>query len=63
VIDDPINDDDLSEVETCRHCQELIRPGTEVEWNGWAWHSHCVPVHVLYGREEALRADEARDGK
>jgi hypothetical protein len=64
VIDDPINyDDDYSEVETCRHCQEFIDPGKEVDWNGWAWHSSCVPAQVIEGREEALRADEARDGK
>ena len=47
MINDPINDienSDGSEVECCRHCRGLIEPGTEVPYNGWWWHSHCVPA-------------------
>jgi len=55
-------DEDWSEVACCRHCRELIEPGTEVDWNDWFWHMNCVPSHVLYGREAEQRADE-RAGK
>ena len=47
MVNDPINDienSDCSEVQCCRHCRELIEPGTEVPYNGWWWHSHCVPA-------------------
>jgi len=63
MIDDPINaleNSDDSEVECCRHCRALIAPGTDIEWNGWFWHSDCVPSHVLFGREQELRDDTAR---
>ena len=62
---DPRNDpanEDLSEVEVCRHCRELIEPGTEIDWNGWYWHSNCVPSYVLCGLELEARRDE-RGGK
>jgi len=61
---DPINDpdnEDLSEVECCRHCRELIEPGTEVEFNGWSFHANCLPMSVVEGRMYALAADERRD--
>jgi len=50
MIIDPINDienSDCSEVECCRHCRELIEPGTEVPYNGWWWHNCCVPCLPL----------------
>jgi len=55
MIDDPINDpenEDMSEVEMCRHCVRPIRPGEELLWNGWSWHSYCAPLHVLWERDE-----------
>ena len=58
--DDALENSDASEVECCRHCRELIEPGREVEYNGWFWHRLCVPSHVLFGREQAARDDEAR---
>ena len=60
---DPINDlenSDDSDVECCRHCRELIVPGTEIEFNGWWWHSGCVPSHVLHGIEQEARHDEVK---
>ena len=54
MIIDPINaieNSDMSEVECCHACRELIEPGTDIEWNGWFWHADCVPSHVLFGRE------------
>jgi len=62
---DPINDpdnEDYSEVACCRGCRELIEPGTEVEGNGWEWHSRCLPVAISEGREQASR-DDVRAGK
>jgi len=47
---DPINDpenEDMSEVEICRHCTKPIRPGAEIRWNGWCWHVYCVPLSAL----------------
>ena len=49
MITDPINDPDnadLSEVECCRHCRELIEPGCDQEWNGYFWHADCLPAQV-----------------
>ena len=63
MIIDPINDPDnadLSEVECCRHCRELIEPGCDQEWNGYFWHADCLPAHVYFGREQAARDDEAK---
>ena len=60
---DPINDlenSDDSEVECCRHCRELIEPGSEIAWNGFSWHVDCVPSHVLFGIEQEARHDEAK---
>ena len=37
---------------TCRHCQDHIRPGAEVIWNGWTWHARCLPMLVLTETEE-----------
>jgi hypothetical protein len=62
---DPINDpenEDMSEVEVCRGCRELIEPGTEREFNDWFFHSRCLPVSVIEGREMEAR-DAERDGK
>ena len=58
-MDDIENSDD-SEVECCRHCRELIEAGTEIEYNGWWWHTGCVPSHVLAGIEQEARDDEAK---
>ena len=52
--------EDLSEVACCRHCRELIEPGTEVEWNGYDWHRYCAPIHVIEGREQEARDAEAQ---
>ena len=63
MMHDPINaieNADISEVESCRHCRELIAPGRDIEWNGWFWHRDCVPSHVLFGIEQELRDDTAR---
>ena len=63
-MDDPINaieNSDMSEVHACRHCKDLIIPGKEIEWNGWMWCAYCVPMHVLAGREEEARANEAQN--
>jgi hypothetical protein len=63
MILDPINaieNADLSEVQCCRHCRECIEPGTDQEWNGWAWHRDCLPAHVYFGREQEARDDEAK---
>lgn len=52
--------EDLSEVEVCRGCRELIEPGTEDYFNDWAWHHRCLPVAVIEGRERESRDDMAR---
>ena len=62
MITDPINDpenEDYSEVESCRHCCRLIEPGTETPFNGWFYHSHCAPAPVQYALEQEQRAAEA----
>jgi len=53
-INDPINDpeSDMREVESCRHCQDHIRPGAEVIWNGWTWHARCLPMLALTETEK-----------
>jgi hypothetical protein len=63
---DPMNDlenSDITEVECCHYCHELIEPSTDIEWNGWSWHADCVPSHVLFGREQEARNDERRDDR
>lgn len=62
---DPINDpenEDYSEVACCHWCRRLIEPGAEQHHNGWEWHTDCLPMHVIYGREDEQRAAE-RAGK
>jgi len=62
MILDPINDpfnEDYSEIECCRACRELIEPGTEHEFNEWFYHSRCLPLSVVEGREQASRDDVA----
>ena len=52
---DPVNypdASDIAELAICRHCQDHIRPGAEVIWNGWTWHARCLPMLVLTETEE-----------
>ena len=59
---DELENSDDSELSSCRHCRELIVPGTEIPWNGWDWHVDCVPAHVLIGIDRQAWND-AKDGK
>ena len=50
-----------SGVTFCRACRQPIDDDGPHEWNGWDWHGDCQPLHVIEGREQEARDDEARD--
>jgi len=44
---DPINDpanEDLTDVESCHQCGDLIYPGKEQRYEGWYYHHQCQPA-------------------